>query len=410
MRINQIFTRTSKNIDDEIKAKSHDFLVRGGFVHQEMAGVYTVLPLGRKVLTKIENIIRREMDLIGSQEVTMPSLHPKERWIKTNRADLDILFNLKSRWSGSEYVLGPTHEEIVVPLVKRFLSSYKDLPISIYQIQSKFRDEKRAKSGIIRGREFVMKDMYSFHENQEDLLLYYEKVKESYIKIFKECGIDAKVTKASGGSFTKKYSHEFMALSEAGEDTVYACSDCSYAENSEVSELKEKDPCPECNGKVFSSKAIEIGNIFDLSDKFSKDFNLSYIDRKGEKKMPVSGCYGIGTTRLIGSIVEMNNDEQGIIWPSSVAPFMVHLISLDKESEKIYEFLISQGFQVLYDDRSDKTAGEKFADADLIGIPLRVVVSSKTIKENLVEVKKRKEKKVELVDLKRLVEIIKNEL
>jgi prolyl-tRNA synthetase len=406
MKINQLFTRTSKTVGEEIKALSHDLLVRGGFIHQEMAGMYTILPLGRRVLTKIENIIRKEMNSIGSQEITMPSLHAKERWVQSDRWDnFDGLFKLKSEWSDTEYALGPTHEEIVFPLVKRFVSSYKDLPVSVYQIQNKFRDEKRPKSGIIRGREFGMKDMYSFHESQEDLTLYYEKVKKSYLEIFKKCGIDAKVTKASGGSFTKKYSHEFMAISQAGEDLIISCNSCSYTENSEVSELKDGSLCPECNQKMVSYKAIEIGNIFDLGQKFCKDFSFFYIDRNGEKKMPITACYGIGTSRLIGSIVETNNDQRGIVWPELVAPFQIHLISIDRnESDQLYQKLIDKGVEVLYDNREDKSAGEKFADADLMGIPLRVVVSEKTLKEKSVEVKKRNQEKAELVSLDNFLE------
>ncbi len=414
MKTSKLFTTTSKEIGDEIKSRSHQLLVRGGFINQEMAGVYTVLPLGYKVLSKIENIVRQEMNSIGSQEVLMPALHPKDNWIKTKRwNNLDVLFKVKSQWGNTEYALGPTHEEIIVPLVGKFLSSYRDLPISVYQIQSKFRDEKRAKSGIIRGREFRMKDMYSFHENPEDLSLYYEKVKKAYINIFKKCGIDSKVTKASGGSFTKKYSHEFMAISEAGEDLIYSCNSCSYAENSEVSELKEKTQCPECKkGEITISKAIEIGNIFDLGEKFSKDFNLFYTDKNGVKKIPVSGCYGIGTTRLIGAIAEVNNDEKGIVWPNSVAPFQVHLINLSEnkqETNLLYDSLIKNNIDVLHDDREDKNVGEKFADADLIGTPIRIVISEKTLKNKTAEIKKRNSEKIELVLLSELTEKLKNE-
>jgi prolyl-tRNA synthetase len=414
MKISKLFTSTSKLIGDEIKSKSHQLLVRGGFINQEMAGAYSILPLGYKVLSKIENIIRKEMNSIGSQEVLMPALHPKDNWIKTERwNNLDVLFKVKSQWGNTEYALGPTHEEIVVPLVGKFLSSYKDLPISVYQIQSKFRDEKRAKSGIIRGREFRMKDMYSFHENSEDLSLYYEKVKKSYIDIFKNCGIDSKVTKASGGCFTKKYSHEFMAISEAGEDLIYSCDSCSYAENSEVSNLKEKTRCPECkDGIVTIMKAIEIGNIFDLGEKFAKDFNLFYTDKDGAKKIPVCGCYGIGTTRLIGAITEVNNDDKGIIWPKSVAPFQVYLIGLnktEKETNLLYNSLIKNNIDVLYDDREDKNPGEKFADADLIGIPIRIVLSEKTLKNETVEFKNRNTNEIEMILLSNLIEKIKNE-
>ena len=403
MKVNQIFTKTNKSLNEEIKAKSHNLLIRGGFINQEMAGIYTILPLGYKVLRKIENIIREEMDLIGGQEILMPALHPKENWIQSKRWEsLDVLFKVKSRWGSSEYALGPTHEEIVFPLVGKFISSYKDLPISVYQIQSKFRDEKRAKSGIIRGREFGMKDMYSFHENQEDLSSYYEKAKSAYLKIFKRCGVNAKVTKASGGSFTKKYSHEFMAISEAGEDLIFACKSCVYAENSEVSSLKEGDSCPECNDKIKTFKAIEIGNIFDLGKKFCEDFNVSYTDKNGEKKFPITGCYGIGTTRLIGSIVESSNDDRGIIWPDSVSPFSIYLISLEgcyDEAEEIYKKLKEKNVEILFDDREDKGPGEKFADADLLGIPIRAVVSKKTIKDNKIEIKKRNSQEIDLINI-----------
>ncbi len=408
MRLTKLFTKTGRSTNDEIRAVSHALLIKAGFIHQEMAGVYTLLPLGVRVLNKINNLVRREMDIIGGQEVLMPILQPKDNWLKTGRwKNFDVLFKLKSNHSKTEYALGPTHEEIAIPLVKSFLSSYKSLPFAIYQIQTKFRDEKRAKSGIIRGREFGMKDMYSFHENQEDLHLFYNEVKDSYLKIFKECGIEAKVTKASGGDFSDKHSHEFMAISEAGEDLILACKRCSYAENSEISNLKEGDSCPECKNEISAYKSIEIGNIFDLSDKFSKDFNLEYIDKDGHKKMPVSGCYGLGTTRLIGSIVENSHDEAGIIWPKSIAPFEIHLISLDgaeKESEKIYQELISREVEVLYDDRQDKGAGEKFNDADLIGIPLRVVVSKKTIDKDSLEVKERSSKKEKIVPIKDFLE------
>jgi len=345
----------------------------------------------------------------------MPSIHPQSNWEKTGRwGSMDILFKVDSRWGNTTYALAPTHEEIVFPLVKKFLFSYKDLPISVYQLQTKFRDEKRAKSGIIRGREFGMKDMYSFHETPEDLSQYYEKAKEAYLKIFRRCGIDAKVTIASGGDFTKKYSHEFMAISEAGEDLIIACTLCTYAENTEVSELEEGSSCPKCGGKMNAVKSIEIGNIFDLGDKFGRDFEMEYTDREGNKKIPVSGCYGIGTTRLIGSIVEISNDEKGIIWPEEVSPFDIHLIGLglDKEevksfAESVYNRLGEAKLSVLYDDREDASGGFKFKDADLMGVAKQVVVSEKLLAQNKVEYKRRENGKVELISLEELIKKIK---
>ncbi len=414
MKVSQLFTKTTKLTVGETKARSHELLVQAGYINQEMAGAYSLLPLGTKVLRKIENIIREEMNAIGSQEIVMPAIHPQSNWEKTGRWDsVDILFKVASQWGDTKYALAPTHEEIVFPLVKRFLFSYKDLPISAYQIQTKFRDEKRAKSGIIRGREFGMKDMYSFHESKEDLSEYYEKAKEAYLKIFKRCGIDTKVTIASGGDFTKKHSHEFMAISEAGEDLIIACGSCIYAENTEVSELKDGSDCPECGKEMKAVKAIEVGNIFDLGDKFGKDFQVEYNDRDGNKKIPFSGCYGIGTTRLIGAIVEVSNDDKGIIWPKEVSPFDVHLIGLnsDKEkvkdfAEKVYNELSDAKISVLYDDREDVSGGFKFKDADLLGITRQIVVSEKLLEKNMVEYKKRGEEEAEVDSVKEIIDKI----
>lgn len=415
MKLSRLFTKTSKSTVGESKAKSHELLVQAGYINQEMAGAYSLLPLGDRVLKKIENIIREEMDAIDSQEIIMPAIHPQSNWEKTGRWDsVDILFKVPSRWGDTKYALAPTHEEIVFPLVKRFLFSYKDLPISVYQIQNKFRDEKRAKSGIIRGREFGMKDMYSFHETKEDLSEYYERAKEAYLKVFKRCKIDAKVTIASGGDFTKKHSHEFMAISEAGEDIIIACDSCTYAENTEVSELKNGSACPECGKKMREAKAIEIGNIFDLGDKFGKDFQMEYNDREGGKRIPFSGCYGIGTTRLIGTIVEISNDDKGIIWPEEVSPFDVHLIALNSDKEKVKDFaektynqLSSANISVLYDDREDVGGGFKFKDADLIGITRQVIVSEKLLEKNMVEHKKRGEEEAKIEPIEELVKKIK---
>ena len=242
MRSSKLITKTQKTVSSDFTSRNHELLIKAGYINQEMAGVYSFLPLGLIVLKKIENIVREEMNLLDGQELILPALQPKQNWLQTKRWDnFDVLFRLKSRWSESEYALGPTHEETIFPLVRKFVSSYKDLPLSVYQFQTKFRDEKRAKSGVLRGREFGMKDMYSFHETEEDLSAYYEKVKQGYINIFEKCGINPKVTKASGGGFTEKHSHEFMAISSAGEDLIINCPKCYYAENVEVSSLKEGD-------------------------------------------------------------------------------------------------------------------------------------------------------------------------
>lgn len=408
MKQSQLFTKTSKTSPREEESQNAMLLTRAGFVHKEMAGVYTFLPLGLRVLKKIEGIIREEMEAAGAQELFMPSLHPKENWEKTGRwQGLDNLFRFTSFYSKQEYALGATHEEIVVPLATNYISSYRDLPQYVYQIQNKFRDEKRAKSGILRGREFLMKDLYSFHKDEKDLDEYYEKMKEVYRKIFERAGIggDTYFTFASGGTFSK-YSHEFQTVTSAGEDTIYLCTKCRIAVNEEI--IKEQSSCPQCSSKDLEKKnAVEVGNIFKLGTKYSEPFHLAYKDEQGESRLVIMGCYGIGLNRLMGTIVEVLHDEKGIVWPESVAPFSVHLLSLEgtaKEGESVYQELLKKGVEVLYDDREQKSAGEKLADADLIGIPWRVVVSKKT--QGDVEVKRRGEEDSKLVKIGNLLDII----
>lgn len=407
----KLFYRTTKNKTAGADSVSHDLLVRGGFIDQLMAGVYTFLPLGLLVLRKIEKIIRDEMVAAGGQEILMPVLQPRENWMKTGRwENLEILFKLKGS-GDKEYALGPTHEEILAPLAKKVIFSYRDLPFAIFQIQTKFRDELRAKSGILRTREFLMKDMYSLHANEKDLQTYYEKMAQSYEKIFKECGISRLVYRAlaSGGSFSK-YSDEFQMVTEAGEDIIYICKKCRTAINKEIK--KENPKCPKCAFAEFEEKkAIEVGNIFKLGAKFSSPFDLKFTDRDGEDKMVIMGCYGIGLGRLMGAIAQANNDGRGIIWPKSVSPFLAHLIQIEnkpevkKASQEIYEGLNKRNIAVLYDDRTDKSVGEKFAEADLIGISSRIVVSVKTLQKNSVEIKERGEEKAYLVKINKLAEI-----
>ncbi|MDD5489480.1 MAG: His/Gly/Thr/Pro-type tRNA ligase C-terminal domain-containing protein [Candidatus Moranbacteria bacterium] len=407
MKQSQFFSKTQKNAPAGEVSVNAQFLTRGGFVDKLMAGVYTILPLGLRVMKKIEQIIREEIDAIGGQEFEMPALHPKENWEKTGRwSKMDDLYKVKDA-SGREFALGPTHEEVIAPLMKKFVSSYKDLPFAAYQFQTKFRMELRAKSGILRGREFLMKDLYSFHIAEKDLDAYYEKAKKAYFKIFERAGLKEKtyLAFASGGSFSK-YSHEFQTVTAAGEDTIYICEKCQNAVNKEIK--SETPVCPVCGGKKFKEeKAIEVGNIFKLMDKFTKPFDLKVMDADGKEKMLVMGCYGIGLSRLMGTIVEVHHDEKGIIWPESVAPFGVHLISLgkDKEAEEIYKNLLAKNIEVLFDDR-DVSAGEKFADADLIGIPWRVLVSEKSLAAGGVEVKKRKEKTGKVVSKKEIADLI----
>lgn len=399
MRQSQLFTKARKEAPADEVAKNAKLLIRAGFVDKLQAGVYTYLPLGLRVLKKIENIIREEMNKAGGQEILMPSLHPKENWQTTGRWDtMDDLYKVSDS-SGRENALGPTHEEIVVPLVKQFVSSYRDLsqdnPLAVYQFQNKFRMELRAKSGILRGREFIMKDMYSFHQNEADLSAYYEKMKGVYARVFERAGLGERtyLTFASGGSFSK-YSHEFQTLTNAGEDTIHICDKCRIAVNKEI--IEEQDSCPSCGNKELRVEtAVEVGNIFDLKTKFSALFKLSYKDEAGNEQPVVMGCYGIGLGRMLGTVVEVLGDDKGLVWPKEISPFAVHLVEIPstkevvhREAEKLYDELTEQGTEVLWDDR-DLRAGEKFAESDLLGIPLRVVVSEKTLAEGKFEIKER---------------------
>jgi prolyl-tRNA synthetase len=406
MRQSELFTRIERNAPKDETTTNAQLLARAGFASKLMSGVYSYLPLGLRVLRNIEKIVREEMDAIGGQELLMPVLHPKSIWTTTGGWDkIDILFKLKSR-TDKEYALGQSEEEVVTPLVMKYVKTYKDLPRAIYQIHWKFRDELRSKSGLLRGVEFFMKDMYSFHENQEDFDRFYAVAKGAYMKIFKRLGLTAKVTEASGGTFSEKISYEFEVLTDAGEDNILYCDACDFCVNVEIAKQKEGSKCPRCGkGKLVKARASEVGNVFDLGQKYGKDFDMGFAGRDGKKQYPVMGCYGIGISRLMGVIVEKYNDKNGIIWPTAVAPFKAHLLALaGADGATAYEALQNAGIEVLYDDR-DASAGEKFAEADLIGIPWRVVVSPKTGAK--VEVKKRNETESKTVDIKEAIAMIK---
>lgn len=394
---------------DEVAANAR-LLERGGFMYKSMAGVYEYLPLGLRVLDNINRIIREEMAVIGGQEIFLSALQPRERWEKTGRWKKldDIMYQFKDH-SGRDIGLAVTHEEAVAEIAGKFVSSYKDLPLFIFQIQGKFRDEPRAKSGVLRGREFLMKDLYSFHRDAKDLDRFYAVADKAYRKIFKRCGLDAYVTEASGGTFTKEFTHEYQVLAAAGEDLIFYCVACRYAQNREISGMQEGDVCPKCGGKIASGKAVEVGNIFKLGTKFSEDFGLVYGDERGEKHPVVMGSYGIGPGRVMGTIVETHHDEKGIVWPDEAAPFSVHLVEIPgagsrvkKEAEALYKKFLAKGIAVLYDERADKTPGEKFADADLIGIPWRVVISERTIEKKKIELKRRSAERGEMAALRAL--------
>jgi len=418
MRLSTLFTKTTKDAPKDELSINARLLIQAGFIDKVSAGIYTYLPLGLRVLKKIENIIRDEMDKVGGQEILMPALTPKKAWETTGRwGDFDALFKLVGSDS-REYALGATHEEIVVPLVQQHVLSYKDLPAYVYQIQDKFRNEKRAKSGILRGREFIMKDMYSFHTDEEDADRFYKEMQKSYFKIFERCGILDKtyLTYASGGTFAK-YSHEYQTITEAGEDEIFICEECSVAVNNEIiKDLNNK--CPNCdNKKLTRAKAIEVGNIFKLKTRYSEPFKYEYIDEAGNKKPVMMGCFGMGLGRVMGTIAEVCHDDKGIIWPKEIAPFTVHLVQVNTKdveennkikltAEKIYKELQENKIEVLFDDRDDQTsAGERFNDADLIGCPIRLVVSERSLNEDSVEVKKRSEEKKEMVKVKQILSL-----
>ena len=404
MRLSRLFAKTRKTPPAGEESANAIFLEQAGFIKKEAAGIYTFLPLGLRVLNKIENIVREEMNKVGGEEMLMPALHPAANWETTGRWNkFDALFKTESQFGGA-YALGPTHEEIIYPLTAHFLNSYKDLPVKVYQIQTKFRDEKRPKAGLLRTREFRMKDFYSFHQNDEDRNKFYETMKQAYLRTFKQLGLEVIVVEASGGTFSD-LSLEFQAAASAGEDMVFRCRKCGFAQNREIAENYAK--CPKCGAETEEIKTIEVGNIFPLKEKFAKDFGLKFKDLKGRENLVSAGCYGLGTSRVMGAIVEASHDQEGIIWPEAVAPFFVHLIELGADASKIYDDLVAEGVEVLYDDRDNASAGEKFADADLIGAPIRIVISEKTLKSDSAELKKRSEEKTTLIKINDLTKHVK---
>lgn len=403
MRQSTLFTKTRKDSPKDEVAKNADLLIRAGFIHKEMAGVYSYLPLGLRVLNKIVGVIRKEMEALSASEVSLTAIQEKASWEKTDRwADdkMDVWFKTELK-NGTTLGLAPTHEEPLTALMKNHIRSYRDLPRYVFQFQTKFRNETRAKSGIMRGREFLMKDLYSFSSDTESHDAFYEKVKAAYLRIFDTLGIGDKtyLTRASGGSFSQ-FSHEFQTLSETGEDTIYVSPDESTAVNFEIIESNEAFEGLTAPKETFvPQKSIEVGNIFSLGTRFSEALELTFLDQTGKPKPVVMGSYGIGPGRVMGTIVEAHSDEKGILWPDSVAPFAVHLIGItgaEVAAEEIYEALTATGVEVLFDDR-DVRPGEKFADADLIGIPVRVVVSEKTLAVGGFEIKHRKEDKTEII-------------
>lgn len=420
MKQSQLFTKTRKDAPKDEVSKNAQLLIRAGYINKEMAGVYDLLPLGLRVFNNIVRVIREEMNKIGGQEIVMSTLQRKELWEKTDRwsdEKVDVWFktNLKTEADadgarGKELGLAPTHEEPVTNMLEQFVSSYKNLPFAVYQFQNKFRNEKRAKSGIMRTREFVMKDMYSFSRTEEEFRAFYETAAKAYATVFARVGLGEKTyrTFASGGSFSK-FSDEYQTLSDAGEDVIYVHEGKKIAVNKEVytdeilAELGLK------KDELVEKKAIEVGNIFPLSTRFSEALNLKYKDEGGKDQFPIMGCYGIGPARVMGTVAELLSDDKGLVWPESIAPFRIHLIELSNgnadvanEAGEVYKELTNAGIEVLWDDR-DARAGEKFADSDLLGLPWRVVVSEKTIASGKYECVERSTGKVVHVTLDELL-------
>jgi len=401
MRYSQLFGKTLRQVPKEAEAISHQLLTRGGFIDRQLtAGVYSLLPLGWRVYKKIENIIREEMNAIGGQELFLPALQPKELWLRSNRWDnMDPpLFKFKDRHE-KELTIAPTHEEVITDLASRMINSYRDLPLAIYQIQNKFRNEMRVNGGLLRVREFMMKDLYSFHSSVEDLDQYYLEVIDAYKNIFSRCGFHAKIVESSSGTIGGDQSNEFQMICETGEDTIVCCKTCDWAANVEKS---NPERCPKCGSDIERVHSIENGHAFKLGTKYAESMGAFFTDESGHRKPLIMGCYGIGLGRLMATVVEEYHDEKGILWPQNIAPYLVDLIDLGLKERggEIYNTLTRFGAEVLWDDR-DVTAGNKFADADLIGLPIRLVVSEKS--GDLVEIKRRDEQQTELLDIEQIV-------
>lgn len=409
MKYSKLFGKTIKEAPKDATLTSHKLLYQAGFLRESTAGRYYLLPLGLRVQQKLQKIIKEEMDRAGAQEMLAPVLHPKHLWEETNRTSSVgfELMSIKDR-NEFEFVLGGTAEEMLVDLVRKFQISYKDLPFNLYQFSIKFRDEMRARGGLLRLREFVMKDAYSFHTTEDDFKKEYEKMAKTYSTIFERMGLNAIRTESDNGYIGGEYSHEFQVPCEAGEDEIVYCSGGDYSQNSEIAKVELPKQCDLGHGPLQKVKSIEVGNIFQLGYHYShKMKGATFRDEDGKEKPYYMGCYGIGLARTMATIVEVHHDEKGIVWPESVAPFQAHLVTLGNQEsgimnqgEKIYKKLEDAGVEVLWDDR-EESAGQKFADADLLGIPVRLVVSSKT--EGKVEWKKRNSEETNLITVEEAI-------
>jgi prolyl-tRNA synthetase len=390
MRQSQLFAPTLKEAPKDAEVRSHQVMTRAGMIKQVAAGVYAYLPLGLKVLQSIERIVREEMDALGANELLLPALTPADLWQESGRWDKygPELMRLKDR-KDRDFLLGPTHEEVITYVTRDYAKSYKKLPIALYQIQTKFRDELRPRFALMRGREFSMKDLYTFHTSEEDLDRWYQNVWQAYLRIFKRVGLDVKVVNSDTGQMGGKSAHEFMVMSEVGEDTITYCDTCDYAANVEYSNLSVGDRCPNCTeGKILVAKGIEVGNIFKLGTKYSESMNAKFTNDQGKEQPIIMGCYGLGVSRTLMAIVEQHTYDNGLIWPSKVAPFNVQILVQDVRDEKqlilseqLYN-LLSNKIKVLLDDR-DVRLGVKLAESELIGSKYAIIISGSSERSNL---------------------------
>ena len=420
MKWSQAFIPTLKETPSDAEVISHKLMLRAGLIRKLASGVYTYLPLGLKIINRVTGIIREQMNSLGSQEVLLPALQPAVLWKNSGRYEQigKVMIHFVDR-RGKEMVLGPTHEEVITDLVKKEINSYKQLPIILYQIQTKFRDEPRPRFGVLRSCEFIMKDAYSFDKDIDGLNKNYSKMYDAYHRIFERCGLKFIAVEADSGIMGGELSHEFMVLADNGEDLILYCEGCGYG----ASQIKEDEAgrkCPRCSKKLSTNNAIEIGHIFKLGVKYSESLSATFLNEKGKAKPIIMGCYGIGVNRIVAALIEQNHDKNGIIWPHAISPYQVTILAIDASYQPaieyaalLYDQLRKENIDVLLDDR-DERAGVKFKDADLIGIPLQIIIGGKSLQQGLVEIKFRrtgevvKVKKEEVLD--KIREILKKEM
>lgn len=405
----KLLCRTKKEISKEEVSLSARYLLKADFIEKSLSGVYRFLPLGFKVLKKIEKIIREEMEKLGAQEILLPGLQNKVLWEESGRWETidPPLFKFFDRHK-SQLALGPTHEEEITDIARKRIQSFRDLPLALFQIQTKFRNELRPSGGLLRTREFLMKDLYSFHKDKKDLKRFYNKVINSYLLIFRRCGLEPILVEASAGTIGGNVSHEFMVEAEIGEDKIALCQGCGLAANLE--KIGPSKKCPFCKKNLSLKNSIELAHIFMLEDTYSRKMKAFFKDKEGRVHPIQMGCYGIGPARLMAAIVELWHDQNGIIWPQNVAPFKIHLIEIESQNPKVkktarrvYQVLKDKNQEVLYDDREDKSGGEKLVEADLIGIPLRLILSERTLKKGCLEFKERSKKKSRLLKISKFL-------